>query len=123
LTNHSCIGFTGLSQSLDWWNFHHNGKLKRIPISPLLVTNQVDTALDACLRGMGCGMFLDYQIRDALTDGRLIQLLTEFELPKQPISLLYPSTRLLSSRVRAYLDWSVPRLRERLAFPAISAST
>ena len=35
------------------------------------------------------------------------------ELPL-PIHVIYPHARLLSSNVRAFVDWTVPRLRKRL---------
>lgn len=113
LAGHRCIRFTGLGQGTGW---EFGGEESaRIPIVDILATNQVDAAIDACLAGLGCGRFLAYQVDDLLAAGRLTRILAEFEPEAVPVSLAYPHSRLLSSRVRAFVDWTVPRLRERLA--------
>ena len=76
--------------------------------------NQIDVALDACLAGIGIGQFLCYQVQALLDAGRLARILAEFEPPPLPIHVLYPHGRLLSSNVRAFVDWTVPRLRKRM---------
>ncbi len=113
LAIHSCVRFTGLNAAPEW-DFVVRGKAVRVPVGGALVTNQVEAALDACARGLGCGRFFSYQSQQLLRDGALERVLTEFEPPAAPVSLVYPHSRLLSSRVRAFVDWAVPRLRERL---------
>jgi DNA-binding transcriptional LysR family regulator len=41
-----------------------------------------------------------------LADGRLVQLLPEWHLPSMPMSLVYPYSRRLSARVRAFTEWA-----------------
>ena len=77
-------------------------------------TNLVDAALDACVNGIGLGMFLDYQTQSAVADGKLIRVLAEYELPALPINILYPGGRLMTPRVRTFLAWATPRLRQRI---------
>ena len=86
-----------------------------MPIKGALTTNQIDIAFDACVKGLGCGVFLDYQVREALAAGSLRRVLQEFEPAPIPVQVVYPHSRLLSSRVRSFVDWAVPRLRQRLA--------
>lgn len=114
LASRACIRFTGLSAGNEW-EFRFPGKPKRIAVDGPLVTNQVDAALDAVVNGLGCGMFLCYQARGAVAEGRLRFLLRDHEPPPLPIHIVYPQGRLMSSRVRALVDWLVPRLRQRLA--------
>ncbi|MBL8482289.1 MAG: LysR family transcriptional regulator [Rhodocyclaceae bacterium] len=113
LAAHRCLRFTGLGSGTDW-EFAANGKTFTVGVSGSYTTNHVDAALAACSAGLGCGRFLGYQVADALASGQVVRLLQEFEPPPLPIQLLYPHTRLLSPRVRAFVDWVVPRLRERL---------
>lgn len=114
LAGHRCIRFTGLAQGTDW-EFGKGGHAASVPITDVLATNQVDAAIDACMKGLGCGRFLAYQVDDLVAAGRLIRVLADFEPEAVPVSLAYPHSRLLSSRVRAFVDWATPRLRERLA--------
>lgn len=110
----SAICFTGLGEGSEW-SFERGGERLRVPVRGVFSTNQVDAALDACRRGIGCGRFLAYQVRAAEAAGELVRLLDDWAPPAVPVSLLYPHGRLLSSRVRAFLDWATPRLRNRLA--------
>jgi DNA-binding transcriptional LysR family regulator len=41
---------------------------------------------------------------DAVRAGRLEVVLADFESPPLPIHLVYPTTRLLSAKVRAFVD-------------------
>lgn len=114
LAAHACIRFTGLHAGNEW-EFRGPGKPKRVTVEGPLVSNQVDAALDATVNGLGCGMFLCYQVRAAVAAGRLRYLLREHEPPPVPIQIVYPQGRLMASRVRTLVDWLAPRLRQRLA--------
>lgn len=41
-----------------------------------------------------------------LADGRLVQLLPQWRLASMPMSLVYPYSRRLSARVRAFTQWA-----------------
>ncbi|HSD61515.1 MAG TPA: LysR family transcriptional regulator [Burkholderiales bacterium] len=114
LAAHACVRFTGLYAGNEW-EFRGPGQPRRVAVDGPMVTNQVDAALDAALNGLGCGMFLCYQTQAAVSEGRLRRLLRDHEPPALPIHVVYPQGRLMSSRVRALVDWLVPRLRSRLA--------
>ena len=106
---HRCIVYTGLNAGNEW-SFAGDPPT-RVPVRPALRSNQFDVAIDACLRGLGCGQFLCYQVEALIADGRLKRVLPEFEPRPLPIQIVYPSARLLSSNVRAFVDLAVARLR------------
>lgn len=114
LANHRVIRFTALSDANEW-SFARGNDTQRINVTDVFAANQVDVALDACRKGLGCGRFLGYQVRDLEADGQLVRVLPDWQLPPIEVSLVYPHSRLLSPRIRAFVDWAVPRLRERLA--------
>jgi len=93
------------------WRFPGDGREWVVPVTPAFTTNQVEVAREACLDGLGIGRFFHYQVADALADGRLQRLLADFEPEPLPVQLTYPHARLLSSRVRSFIDWAAPRLR------------
>jgi DNA-binding transcriptional LysR family regulator len=47
---------------------------------------------------------LAYQAADAVKRGGLKIVLQKFELPPLPIHIVYPTSRLLSAKVRAFID-------------------
>ncbi|PWR23807.1 LysR substrate-binding domain-containing protein [Zavarzinia compransoris] len=108
LGRHRCLAFDAGDRG---WSFEIEGERRVVPIAPVLGTNQVDAALDACLQGLGCTRLLHYQVAEHLAAGRLVRLLRAFERPAVPIHLAYPQKRLMSLRVRAFIDFARPRLR------------
>ncbi|MDB6042270.1 MAG: bacterial regulatory helix-turn-helix, lysR family protein [Gammaproteobacteria bacterium] len=44
----------------------------------------------------------------------LVTLLQAYEPPPLPVSLIYPSERQVPLKLRAFLGFSIPRLRDRL---------
>lgn len=112
LARFPCIRVTGLASGD--WEFMVGGKPARVRVEGAIATNQIDPAIDACVQGLGCGMFLSYQVGALVRAGRLRCVLETHELAPLPVSLVYPQARLVSARLRAFIDWIVPRLRERL---------
>jgi len=113
LVSHRCVTSKGLSASLEW-TFADGAGMAKLAIRPVFSSNQIETSLDACLRGIGLGQFLCYQVQQFLDDGRLRQVLVHAAPPALPIHVIYPHARLLSPNVRAFVDWTVPRLRATL---------
>ena len=110
LAAHRCVTSKGLAAKLEW-TFASGTDISKLPVNPAFSSNQVETALDACVRGIGLGQFLSYQVQGFFDDGRLKRVLADAEPPPTPIHVIYPHARLLSANVRAFVDWTVPRLR------------
>jgi DNA-binding transcriptional LysR family regulator len=113
LARHRAVRFTGLNDGSEW-HFARGAESVRVAVPEVLACNQVDAGLDACAAGLGLGRFLAYQVRALEAEGRLQRVLTEWEPPLVQVNLVHTQSRLLSARIRAFMDWAVPRLRERL---------
>ncbi len=103
LAQHDLIQFTAMSPSAEW-RFAGEKSQSRVAFVPKFVTNSADAAIGHAERGGGLSMVLAYQVVDALRTGRLRIVLPEWEPPPLPIHLVYPSTRLVSAKVRAFVD-------------------
>jgi DNA-binding transcriptional LysR family regulator len=97
------ISFSGLVATPDW-RFAEVGGETRVRIEPRFATNSGDAAIAYAIDGGGVTRVLGYQVRDAVADGRLKEVLRPFSPPPLPIHAVYPSSRLLSSKVRAFVD-------------------
>jgi len=53
---------------------------------------------------------LSYQIAPELRAGKLMIVLSEFEPPPVPISVVYAEGRRVAAKVRAFVDFAVERL-------------
>jgi DNA-binding transcriptional LysR family regulator len=99
----NCIRFSGSSGP--WWSFHEGKRQFSVPVTGNLEFNHVGPSLDACIEGVGLGMFISYQVALALKQKKLVPVLEDFEPPPRPISIVYPHARLLPARTRRFVDW------------------
>lgn len=103
LAAHDVIQFTALSSTPEW-RFSRDGRDYRIGFQPRYVTNSADAAIGHAVLGGGLTMALSYQVADAIRAKQLRILLADFELPPLPIQIVYPTTRLLSAKVRSFIE-------------------
>lgn len=113
LRNQRCVSFTAIVSPLHW-NFGEGRKQIQVPVKSVLVTNQIDAGISACVDGQGFGRFFDYHVLDQVKAGKLIRILEEFESGPIPASIVYPSNRNQSPNVRSFVTFALPRLRKRL---------
>ena len=108
LASHQTIQFGATSGSAEW-RFVENGRETRVNYAPRLLTNSADAAIQYAEAGGGLTRVLAYQAADAIERGGLRIVLQKFELPPLPIHIVYPTSRLLSAKVRAFIDLVVER--------------
>jgi len=107
---HRCVRFTGVAPR-DEWDFRMGRREVAIPITSVLSCNQIDSALQACIDGLGLGMFFSYQVASHRKAGELKYVLEKFEAEPRPIQVIFPHSKLLSAKVRTFVDECVAQLR------------
>jgi DNA-binding transcriptional LysR family regulator len=113
LFRHSTIQFRGLG-SAKKMHFVDNGQNIDVRIEPRFITNSIDAALGAAVDGLGIGQFLSYMVEPLIRDRSLRLLLETFEPPGMPVTVVYPHSRLMSAKVRTFVDESIAPLRKSL---------
>ena len=103
IASHETIQFGATTTSPDW-HFVRDGSEIRIAPTPRFITNSADAALQYAEQGGGLTRVLAYQAAEAIKGGRLKIVLSKFEPPPMPIHIVYPTSRLLSAKVRAFID-------------------
>jgi DNA-binding transcriptional LysR family regulator len=103
IARHDTIVFIGLAPSIDW-RFVVDGREARVRVTPRYATNSGDAAIGYALAGGGLALALSYQVRDAIRRGALVEVLKRHAPPPLPIQAVYPSSRLLSGKVRAFIS-------------------
>ena len=111
---HDCITFDGRA-SPEAWTFRMRKEDASVEIHSRLTVNTAEAAIDAAIAGLGITRVLSYQVAAAIRAGALAIALTEFEPSPWPVSLVFAGQRLLPLKLRAFLDFAAPRLRERLS--------
>jgi len=107
---HRCVRFTGVAPR-DEWDFRMGRREVAIPITSVISCNQIDSALQACLDGLGLGMFFSYQVASHRKAGELKYVLEKFEAEPRPIQVIFAHSKLLSAKVRTFVDECVAQLR------------
>jgi DNA-binding transcriptional LysR family regulator len=113
LSTHDCISYAAfLSPST--WTFKRDQTEYVVPVRSRLVVSNLESASDAARAGVGITTLFSYQATEFLKSGELIPLLQEFQSPPLPLSFVYSPARFMPVKLRAFLDFAVPRLRTRL---------
>ncbi|MBE9553170.1 MAG: LysR family transcriptional regulator, partial [Proteobacteria bacterium] len=116
LSSHRLIQSLPMGASAEW-PFQENGTPFSVWAEPRIRMNTNDAVIELALRGWGLSRLLSYQIAPYLANGRLQTVLSAFELPPIPIHVLHQEGRMVSAKVRSFVDYMVERLR---ADPALN---
>ncbi len=113
LAQHAMISFDSVSATSSW-SFWSEGVQAAVSFRSRFSVNTTDAAIDAGLAGAGLVRAMSYQVVGHVHDGRLAVVLEAFEPPPRPVHLVYDGRNRLPLKLRAFVDFVVPRLRERL---------
>ncbi|MBW8909221.1 MAG: LysR family transcriptional regulator [Mesorhizobium sp.] len=114
LAGHDCVTFEGLASPATW-NFGAGKSEIVVPVRSRLQVNTAEAAIDAAIAGLGLTRVLSYQADASVRAGALQVVLEPFEPPPWPVSLVHAGQGRLPVKLRAFLDFAAPRLKERLA--------
>ncbi|KVH65555.1 LysR family transcriptional regulator [Burkholderia cepacia] len=81
-----------------------NGGTASVRCAAHVVSNTATACRAIVLAGGGFGLLTDFSTADDLTAGRLVRLLPAWRSAPAGIHAVYPSTRLPSPKVRAFID-------------------
>ncbi|PZN98053.1 MAG: LysR family transcriptional regulator [Hyphomicrobiales bacterium] len=113
LKKHDGISFRGFSSSPEW-RYRGDNPMLSVEPHPRLAVNSIEGAVDAAVAGLGIARVLSYQIVDELRSGTLVPMLEAFAPEPIPVQLVYASQGQRPAKLRAFLDWAAPRLRDKL---------
>jgi DNA-binding transcriptional LysR family regulator len=102
IMSHQTIQFSAMSAS--GWRFMKDGHEARVAPTPRLITNSSDAAVQYAVRDGGLTRVLAYQAADDIKAGLLKIVLQGYEQRPSPIHVVYPTSRLLSAKVRTFID-------------------
>jgi DNA-binding transcriptional LysR family regulator len=88
---------------------------RTVPLTPRLIVNSIRAAVNSASEGHGVTRLFSYHIAREVKAGQLRLLLQGDEYPSLPVHLLSPQGRLSVPKVRAFVDFAVPRLKAYFA--------
>jgi DNA-binding transcriptional LysR family regulator len=103
---HRCITFSGYRRGT-LWSFRRRRQRRSVRIDPVLTCNDAQAIRDAVLADVGIGMQGDYMADALVAEGRLIEVLPDWQLPNSPVHLLWLPGADRTPVVRALIDYLV----------------
>lgn len=109
LSNHRCLVYSLLEDFEHWHLIDTNGKAIKVKIRPYLKATTGEFLRDAAVEGQGIILVPSFIAYKEIERGDLVPLLTDYKPPQIDAYAIYPQTRYLSRRVRAFVDFLVKR--------------
>jgi len=109
LKHHECLCYSnvGLPQA---WRFHTaDGRPWLVDVNGRLHANNGDALRAAALKGLGCAILPTFIVGGDLQSGALVAVLESFVPQDSAVHAVYPHSRHLSPKVRAFVDFLAER--------------
>ncbi|EHK0943631.1 LysR family transcriptional regulator [Citrobacter farmeri] len=74
------------------------------PIAPRLSTDSIYVARNAALAGLGVAVVSSWTVTEDIAQGRLVELVPEWQATPLPVHLVYPWARYYPGRLRKFLE-------------------
>lgn len=117
LSHHRLLHFAFL-QGGDAWLLERDGMESRVPIAPWLRSDDAFVLYEAALAGLGVALLADFISIDALRDGRLVPVLTDWQIPETGIYALYAGSA-VPPKTRTFIEFLVEIMRKKNSLPSI----
>jgi DNA-binding transcriptional LysR family regulator len=118
LTNHNCLLYSYLSTGNEW-QFHGPEGEIRVRVSGSFKSNNGHALAEAVRAGVGIAMGPDWLMHARLATGEIQEILADYAPEALHINAVYPSNRLLSAKVRAFIDFLQEEFRK---IPVLNAA-
>lgn len=109
LKDHQCLVYSLLRDYEFWHLVDTKGNAIKTKIKPYLKASTGEFLREAAIEGLGIILIPSFIVYKEIESGDLIPLLNEYKRPQIDAFAVYPQTRHLSQRVRAFVDFLVKR--------------
>jgi DNA-binding transcriptional LysR family regulator len=103
IADHDTVHFGAMTAEPEW-RFVADGREVSVSSAPRFTSNSADAAIQYAEAGGGLTRVLAYQAAESVKAGRLRMVLEAYAPPALPIHIVYPTSRLLSAKVRTFID-------------------
>ena len=109
LIQHRCLVYNLIGNLENWNVFDATGQLIKTRITPYLKASNGEFLRDAAVAGMGIVLLPTFIVYQEIERGALMPIMTNYHYSQLAAYAIYPQTRHLSQRVRAFVDFLVER--------------
>ncbi|MEO0412745.1 MAG: LysR family transcriptional regulator [Pseudomonadota bacterium] len=105
LSGHSCLRYSNLGPISEWEFFESDGKPILVQASGIISANNGEVLREAALDGKGVISGPSFLSGEAIREGKLVQILSDYRQEEFSIFAVYPHNRHLSAKVRKLVDF------------------
>ncbi len=106
LRAHQTLHFSHLRGG-ETWTLQRDKEVARVPITPVLRSNDALALCDAALAGEGIALLADFISGAGLNDGRLVSVLDDWRIPDTGIYVVYAASEYVPCKIRTFVDFLV----------------
>lgn len=114
LPRHQCTLYSKGGVPSEWQFKTPRKTIHFVPRRAPLMINSIEGVVESAVQGDGLVQMYSYQIAPHIAAGRLRVVLDRYEIEPVPVHLIRPPGRFTPQNVRAFTDFAIPLLRERL---------
>ncbi len=113
LQTHDCLAYGNIQEPGRWPFTDLNGDRHHVHVNITMSANSGDFLCEAAVQGLGIVLQPTFIAGEKICTGELVPVLQDYEWPVSPAYAVYPPTRHLSHRVRAFIDFLAERFAGR----------
>ncbi len=103
LREHQVIGYSHIPDA-QLWQFRQGGRMISPQVSSRLSLNNGEAMREMAIAGVGLAMLPGFIVADALRDGRLQRVLSDYETRTLPVMAVWPPVTPMPAKLRALVD-------------------
>lgn len=111
LAGHPCLVYRfATTGKLDRWPLSRNGEPVQVELANSVVVNTLEPQICLAESGLGIACVPDIAVREQLESGTLVGVLDTYLEARTKISVMWPTSRHLSPKLRAFVDFAANEL-------------
>ena len=105
MSSHHALIYSTVQGDARWQFTGADGKQMLIPVKGPLRSNNLSALLAAARGGLGVAALPWYVAHESVRSGTVVPILEQWSLPSQEIHAVYPSPRMVPTKVSGFIDW------------------
>ncbi|GAB7530249.1 LysR family transcriptional regulator [Pseudomonas sp. 3A(2025)] len=111
LVNHRCLCIRENEEDVTLWHLRKRSVSRVLRIEPAMLTNDGSVAREWAEQGQGLVLRSEWDVSESIRSGRLVRVLADWSFESAPISLLIPSRKHQTARVRALTNFLIEAIK------------
>lgn len=105
LAVHAALIYSSVQGDERWHFTAADGTVQQVPVAGPLRSNNLSALLSAARLGLGLALLPRYVAHESLKTGAVQLLLAAWTLPEQEVHAVFPSPRLVPTKVSGFVTW------------------